>query len=915
MSRKDLKIIAWNVNSIKSKIKQEEVRYFLFKHKPHMLLLSETKLNNCNTIQFPHYKIYRNDRLSEGGGGTAILIKEDIKHEVVNTPLLSSSEATCVRINVGSSKWLNVISFYCPKNLTKQDLLKLTNLNSNVFMGGDFNAKHRCWHNSDNNNNGNILYKFLIDESVTELIHPDEYTCFRSKTNPSTIDFALTKGVKVASANVLELNPDHCPVEYILELNNNLMYETPVQHYMYHKADWTKFKGIITNELLALGPSSSTEDVDSYVEHLTKVISHGMTESIPKKCFTGGNDFSPDLKHCIERKKRLRRAYFRNKIKKAELKIEIRCLDKLITDRINENESRILMNKLKVIKPNHEMYKNINKLLNTGNKSLPALKANDGSLISNVVDKANLIAKEYEKIHKQNREMGDKKFNAIVESEVKSFSTATANTGEPLLTDADEIHCILKNIKNKKSIGPDTIPNIVLKKLPRVAHEFLAKLVNNILSSGYYPSFWKVAHVIPIPKPGKPANEAKNLRPISLLNNLSKIVEKVLHNRILNFCNENNLLPKNQFGFRNKHSTVHALLRLFEEAVMGFNDRKVTIAAFLDIEKAFDTMWVDGLIYKLIKMEFPKYLIKIILSYLKDRKFSVKLGDQLSKLVTVNDGVPQGSILGPLLFIIFMSDIPTHTNTTLSIFADDTNTFSTRIERSRAKSNVQSHLNKLQCYYQKWKIKVNVEKSEALSIQRFNHRGIDNINSFVTEMNNIKIPYKKCVRYLGYYVQSNLKHNEHINRVLLKAHTGLHKLDIIMKINNGVSQEVKIKTYVTILRPILTYAVAIWHNLPKYLIRRLKIFENKCLRMAINFRRTSANYKFISTENLHKITKTPRLNIHLYNLAKNTLSKTYFHENTNISKLGNFSSVRIANSTYKPPHSILWSSDSKLLSL
>src|ERR1700761_127178 len=156
-------------------------------------------------------------------------------------------------------------------------------------------------------------------------------------------------------------------------------------------------------------------------------------------------------------------------------------------------------------------------------------------------------------------------------------------------------------------------------------------------------------------------------------------------------------------------------------------------------------------------------------------------------------------------------------------------------------------------------------------MQRSNFGRERNENSFPIEMNDMKIPYKKSVRYLGYYVQPNLKHNEHVNRILLKAHTGLHKLYPIMKVNSGVTQEVKVKTYLTILRPVLTYAVAIWNDLPKYLIKRLKIFENKCLRMAINFSRTRTSYKFIFTEILHKITKTPRLNVHL---ARNMLKKT-----------------------------------------
>lgn len=104
-----------------------------------------------------------------------------------------------------------------------------------------------------------------------------------------------------------------------------------------------------------------------------------------------------------------------------------------------------------------------------------------------------------------------------------------------------------------------------------------------------------------------------------------------------------------------------------------------------------------------------------------------------------------------------------------------------------------------------------------------------------------------------------------------------------MNVNNGISQDVKVKIYVTILRPVLTYAVAVWHSIPKYLIKRLKLFENKCLRMAINFRRSRTNYKFISVEELHRVTKVPRLNVHLYGLARNALSQTYLHGNSVIS--------------------------------
>lgn len=242
----------------------------------------------------------------------------------------------------------------------------------------------------------------------------------------------------------------------------------------------------------------------------------------------------------------------------------------------------------------------------------------------------------------------------------------------------------------------------------------MTKICNAILNIGYFPKEWKVAKIIPLPKPGKPPNKTANLRPISLLTRLSKIVEKCIAKRINSHISLNHIFPNEQFGFRTSHSTTHALLRIIDDIILGFNEKKHTSMVLLDIEKAFDTVWHEGLIYKMIELDFPLYITKIIKDYLTDRSFFVELNSIRSEKRPISAGVPQGSILGPVLFNIFTSDIPKIVETNLSIFADDTAIYSSNNCIETTKLNLKKHLEVLEIYYKKWKIKVNPNKTEFI---------------------------------------------------------------------------------------------------------------------------------------------------------------------------------------------------------
>lgn len=194
--------------------------------------------------------------------------------------------------------------------------------------------------------------------------------------------------------------------------------------------------------------------------------------------------------------------------------------------------------------------------------------------------------------------------------------------------DIDEINEVIKNLPNKKAPGKDEIKNKCLKTMPRTTRNTLVNLANAILKQKYFPETWKTARLIMIRKAGKPATDPSSYRPISLLSSVSKIIEKIIYRRFLNEVNEKKILPNHQFGFRKEHATTHQLLRLAESILEGFNKSELTGAVFLDVEKAIDRVWHDGLLYKMCRKNMSKRAIELTESYLTNRKFEVKLQQQ-----------------------------------------------------------------------------------------------------------------------------------------------------------------------------------------------------------------------------------------------------------------------------------------------
>jgi hypothetical protein len=257
-----------------------------------------------------------------------------------------------------------------------------------------------------------------------------------------------------------------------------------------------------------------------------------------------------------------------------------------------------------------------------------------------------------------------------------------------------------------------------------------------------------------IHKPGKPPNTVTSYRPISLLPLLSKIFERILLKRIQVDANINEKIPPHQFGFREYHSTTQQCHRIINEILKSLEEKKLCTAAFLDIQQAFDRVWHDGLLYKL-KATLPTPYYLLLKSYLTDRYSQIKFNTATSVNFPIHSGVPQGSVLGPLLYLIFTADISTRNDTVITTFADDTSILASNKDPQTAAQSLQTHLNHLEAWLNTWRVEVNETKSAHVT---FTNRRID---CPAVTINRTQLPVTNEVKYLGLILDQKLTWRPH----------------------------------------------------------------------------------------------------------------------------------------------------------
>ena len=280
----------------------------------------------------------------------------------------------------------------------------------------------------------------------------------------------------------------------------------------------------------------------------------------------------------------------------------------------------------------------------------------------------------------------------------------------------EEIQNAIINLKNSNSSGYDEFTSKFVKLSSPLLIPALEKLFNMSLSSGIYPSNLKTAKVLPIYKKGD-SKSLNNYRPISILSTLNKIYEKILYTRLVSYIEKFNIFYKFQFGFRTNHSTEHALIEIVDQIRLSIDKNELTCGIFIDLSKAFDTVNHDILLKKLDHYGIRGNALNLFRSYLKNRKQYTMIENYKSKTSNISCGVPQGSVLGPLFFLLFINDLPNCCPSgKIRIFADDTNVFFHSNNIEDLISNAKSIMLQLNYFFGSNKLTLNTSKSSFTTL-------------------------------------------------------------------------------------------------------------------------------------------------------------------------------------------------------
>ena len=782
----------------------------------HIIGVSESWLNTVNRdflaeYNLPGYLMFSCERANRTGGGALLYVKAGLHPSILEKEKINNVDSVLLQLKIHSKKFIIGLIYRPPgQNITNDKKLydQITEISntSDCIIFGDFNIPVTSWGNPPSSHSGHELYNNLLESALSQHVH-------KPTRGNNILDLIFSTNDSLIS-NV-NIGPEFGTSDHkIVSFNVNLeVYKTnssEEQVYMYRRGNYEQIRTILSDVDWNL--ISDTTDIDESWEKFTNILNNTVKSCIPVCKRRSSNNNKPkwwnsQIESRLSQKKRAYRKY--SLTQNENDKIEYERLRREAKKLIRQSKKNLELYIASISKTNPKEFYSYVRKKKVITSSVGPLHLDNGNHTSEEVEMAEVLNDYFASVFTVENTNGIQELDSVPSNIVI----------DDYNFDEDAIIKALDKMKVDKSPGPDGIAPRVLKEAKYQICKPLSILFNKSLNSGKVPSDWKLANVTPIQKKGDKSLPG-NYRPISLTSVVCKLMETLIRDKLVSFLDDNNLIKNSQHGFRNKRSCLTNLLDFFNDVFNMYDETKAVDIIYLDFQKAFDTVPHKRLIIKLKSHGVAGKTLRWLEDWLSHRKQRVVINGKSSAWRDVISGVPQGSVLGPVLFIIYVNDIDEGLACKLSKFADDTKIMN-KVITTADKMQLQSDLDRLVTWSDKWLMKFNVDKCKVLHIGNSN----DHTNYTMNGSDLSKVTHEKD---LGITISTDLKPSKHCSDVVKTANK---LVGFIGRTFEFKSEKVILTLFNALVRPHLEYCVQFWSPYYRKDIDKLERVQRRVTKM------------------------------------------------------------------------------------
>lgn len=822
-----LRVLNINFRSCKNKVPQ--IENLLTSSKPDVIIGNETWLNknvlSSEVLPSTLFEdVFRNDRIGKEGGGVLIAIKKGIIcQEVFRSKKV---ELIAAQINITDTKSLIIISAYRPPskndiNYFKQMIDEIIELkskfkNSTFWLSGDFNLPDIKW--PEQTISGSMYPKELSEMFINMInqIGIEQIVDFPTRKDNILDLFCTNQPALITKIKTIPGISDHDIVLVDAICKPKRAKQSQHKIYLWKKADLNQMKSV-TNNLVTdlLSEKNINYSINEWWSKLKTGINKIIEDNVPSK-MTKNKYTNPWANSDVDKLCKKQRKAF-NKAKKSgkkEHKDKYKKIKATTQREIRRAQSKYMNEVISPqLKEKPKSFWQYIKGKKTESSGVSPLRGKDGLLYSDPNVQSNILNEQFKSA-----------FTCEDTSNMPDKGSSPYPTMPDIKVNTNGLIKMLKNINPHKATGPDNIPAYFLKNLAEEIAPFLEYFFQKSIDSGNIPTDWKQANVVPIFKKGDKHN-AINYRPVSLTAICCKILEHILTSSIRKHLDKNNILHDSQHGFRSKRSCETQLIISIQDLAKSLASGDQIDVILLDFSKAFDKVPHQRLIHKLNYYGIRNQNLSWIQDFLADRQQQVLLNGVHSSNLSVDSGVPQGTVLGPTLFLIFINDLPEHVNCNVRLFADDCLLYR-KVNNKSDSDLLQRDLSNLEKWENDWQMKFNPEKCYTLHVSKKLKP-----TSFDYLLHNHTLESVKESKYLGVTISHDLDWGPHIDNITCKANKTLGFLRRNLK---NCTRKVKNLTYTSLVRPVVEYSSPVWDPYKTHQITQVEQIQRKAARFVYN---------------------------------------------------------------------------------